>query len=160
MVKFQKSKATNQFLKNFPLILLFISVLNEFDFNYLNLKYFSFNFPFILVFYWSLKKNDSLSYGFIFVAGLFNDAVIGLPIGLDGNDTKQTKKVRDFVIAIEVVVNIQIHFQDERLSSKSATQSLIEQNIKTGHNKNLIDQRAAAIFLQQYLDCNYNNNDS
>ena len=82
MVKFQKNKITNQFLKNFPLILLFISVLNEFDFNYLNLKYFSFNFPFILVFYWSLKKNDSLSYGFIFVAGLFNDAVIGLPIGL------------------------------------------------------------------------------
>ena len=82
MVKFQKSKITNQFLKNFPIILLFISVLNEFDFNYLNLKYFSFNFPFILVFYWSLKKNDSLSYGFIFIAGLFNDAVIGLPIGL------------------------------------------------------------------------------
>ena len=82
MVKFQKNKITNQFLKNIPLILLFISVLNEFDFNYLNLKYFSFNFPFILVFYWSLKKNDSLSYGFIFIAGLFNDAVIGLPIGL------------------------------------------------------------------------------
>ena len=82
MVKFQKNKITNQFLKNFPIILLFISVLNEFDFNYLNLKYFSFNFPFILVFYWSLKKNDTLSYGFIFIAGLFNDAVIGLPIGL------------------------------------------------------------------------------
>ena len=65
-----------------PIILLYISVLNEFDFNYLNLKYFSFNFPFILVFYWSLKKNDSLSYGFIFIAGLFNDAVVGLPIGL------------------------------------------------------------------------------
>ena len=82
MVKFQKNKITNQFLKNFPIILLFISVLNEFDFNYLDLKYFSFNFPFILIFYWSLKKNDSLSYGFIFIAGLFNDAVIGLPIGL------------------------------------------------------------------------------
>ena len=82
MVKFQKNKITNQFLKSFPIILLFISVLNEFDFNYLNFKYFSFNFPFILVFYWSLKKNESLSYGFIFIAGLFNDAVIGLPIGL------------------------------------------------------------------------------
>ena len=33
-----------------PIILLYISVLNEFDFNYLNLKYFSFNFPFILIF--------------------------------------------------------------------------------------------------------------
>ena len=62
--------------------MLFISVLNEFDFNYLNFKYFSFNFPFILVFYWSLKKSESLGYGFIFIAGLFNDAVNGLPIGL------------------------------------------------------------------------------
>ena len=34
-----------------PVIVLFISVLNEFDFNYLNLKYFSFNFPYILIFY-------------------------------------------------------------------------------------------------------------
>ena len=82
MVKFQKNKITNQLLKSFPIILLFVSVLNEFDFNYLKLKYFSFNFPFILVFYWSLKKNESLGYGFIFIAGLFNDAVVGLPIGV------------------------------------------------------------------------------
>ena len=51
-----------------PLILLFISVLNEFDFNYLNYKYFSFNFPFILIYYWSLKRDESLGYGFIFVS--------------------------------------------------------------------------------------------
>ena len=30
-----------------PLLVLYVSVLNEFDFNYLNLDYFSFNFPFI-----------------------------------------------------------------------------------------------------------------
>ena len=35
---------------------LFISVLNEFDFNYLNLEYFSFNFPFILIFFLLLKE--------------------------------------------------------------------------------------------------------
>ena len=67
-----------------PLLLLFGSVLNEFDFNYLNYKYFSFNFPFILIYYWSLKKSESLGYGYIFVAGLFNDVVIGYPIGLSG----------------------------------------------------------------------------
>ena len=61
--------------------MLFISVLNEFDFNYLELKYFSFNFPFILIYYWSLKKSESLGYGYIFVAGLINDVVIGFPIG-------------------------------------------------------------------------------
>ena len=65
-----------------PIIFLFISVLNEFDFNYLNLDYFSFNFPFILIFYWSLKRSESLGYGFIFLAGLFNDVVVGYPIGL------------------------------------------------------------------------------
>ena len=58
--------------------------MNEFDFNYLNYKYFSFNFPFILIYYWSLKRSESLGYGFIFIAGLFNDVVIGFPIGLSG----------------------------------------------------------------------------
>ena len=67
-----------------PLILLYVSVLNEFDFNYLNYKYFSFNFPFILVYYWSLKRSESLGYGYIFVAGLFNDVVTGFPLGVSG----------------------------------------------------------------------------
>ena len=65
-----------------PIILLFVSVLNEFDFNYMNFKYFSFNFPYILIFYWSLKKPDYLGYGLIFISGLFNDVVVGTPIGL------------------------------------------------------------------------------
>ena len=65
-----------------PIILLYISVLNEFDFNYLNLKYFSFNFPYILVFYCSLKGEVRLSYVLVFFAGLINDVVIGLPLGI------------------------------------------------------------------------------
>ena len=65
-----------------PIILLYVSVLNEFDFNYLNLKYFSFNFPYILIFYWSLKGEGRLSYVLVFFAGLINDVVIGLPLGI------------------------------------------------------------------------------
>ena len=65
-----------------PIILLYISVLNEFDFNYLNLKYFSFNFPYILIFYWSLKGEGRLSYVLVFFAGLINDVVVGLPLGI------------------------------------------------------------------------------
>ena len=65
-----------------PIILLYISVLNEFDFNYLNLKYFSFNFPYILIFYWSLKGEGRLSYVLVFFAGLINDVVIWLPLGI------------------------------------------------------------------------------
>ena len=65
-----------------PLIVLFISVLNEFDLNYLNLKYFSFNFPFILIFFFTLKEFKHFDYFFVFLAGLFNDTVVGLPLGI------------------------------------------------------------------------------
>ena len=66
----------------FPLILLFISVLNEFDFNYLDLDYFSFNFPFILIFFFTLKDIKNFDYLLVFIAGLFNDTVVGLPLGI------------------------------------------------------------------------------
>jgi len=65
-----------------PIILLFISVMNEFDFNYLGLKYFSFNFPFILIFFFTLKEFKHFDYFFVFIAGLVNDTVIGLPLGI------------------------------------------------------------------------------
>ena len=65
-----------------PLIILFISVMNEFDFNYLNLKYFSFNFPFILIFFFTLKDFKNFDYILVFLAGLINDTVVGLPLGI------------------------------------------------------------------------------
>ena len=65
-----------------PLIVLFISVLNEFDFNYLNLDYFSFNFPFILIFFFTLKEFKNFDYLLVFFAGLINDTVVGLPLGI------------------------------------------------------------------------------
>ena len=77
-----KNTIGSTFLLYLPLLLLFVSVFNEFDFNYLNYQYFSFNFPFILIFYWSLKRIETLGYGFIFIAGMFNDAVLGFPIGI------------------------------------------------------------------------------
>ena len=79
-----KRTKLKKFLAFAPLILLYASTLNEFDFNYLNYKYFSFNFPFILIYYWSLKRSESLGYGSIFIASLFNDVVLGFPIGLSG----------------------------------------------------------------------------
>jgi len=80
--EFSNVKIFGSLLRNVPLLLLFISVLNEFDFNYLETTFFSFNFPYILIFYWSLKKTESLGYGLIFIAGLINDVVVGFPIGI------------------------------------------------------------------------------
>lgn len=76
----------NTFTRNLfsilPITLLYISVLNEFDANYLNIQYLSFNFSYILIFYWSLKRIKYFSYLAIFFAGIINDAVSGLPVGL------------------------------------------------------------------------------
>ena len=77
--------------------------------------------------------------------------VIGLPINLKGNDTSQTLKVRRLKSQIETL-NVKIFFEDERLSSSIAKKSMIMQKIKTGHNKNTVDKRAASIILQQFLN--------
>ena len=77
--------------------------------------------------------------------------VLGLPIGLRGQETQQTTKVRNFANILSSL-DIVIHLQDERLSSISATKSLVQQNIKTGYNKQMIDKTAAAILLQQFID--------
>ena len=78
--------------------------------------------------------------------------IIGLPVGMDGNYTLQTKKVEAFKVSLQGKIKIPIEMFDERLSSISAKKSLISQGIKTGHNKSQIDQTAAAIFLQHYID--------
>ena len=77
-----KSTIGSRILLYLPLLLLFISVFNEFDFNYLNIDYFSFNFPFILIFYFALKAYQRFDYFLVFLAGLFNDTVVGLPLGI------------------------------------------------------------------------------
>jgi len=78
--------------------------------------------------------------------------VIGLPVSMDGKKTQQTTKVEEFKTYLQNKIDIPIVMFDERLSSISAKKSLISQGVKTGYNKAQIDQTAAAIFLQQYID--------
>ena len=82
MSSLNKSTFFRVFLSYLPLIILFISVFNEFDFNYLKIENFSFNFVYILIFYWTLRNPDSLGYFSIFLAGIINDVVVGIPIGI------------------------------------------------------------------------------
>ena len=77
--------------------------------------------------------------------------IIGLPLGMAGQKTEQTKKVEEFVDKL-TDRGIIIKYEDERWSSVAAKRSMKEQNIKSGYNKELVDQTAAAIFLQQYID--------
>ena len=82
MIRFEKRNFIYKFYTWLPITVLYVSVLNEFDFNYLNIDYFSFNFPFILIFYFALKEYNKFDYLLVFIAGLINDTVVGLPMGI------------------------------------------------------------------------------
>ena len=77
--------------------------------------------------------------------------VVGNPLGMKGQQTVQTKRVMEFTDKLRDI-GYKVILEDERLSSVSAKRVMIEQEIKTGYNKELIDQTAAAIILQQFLD--------
>tara|TARA_Y100000590_G_scaffold28564_1_gene32001 strand:- start:542 stop:961 length:420 start_codon:yes stop_codon:yes gene_type:complete len=81
-----------------------------------------------------------------------NEIVVGLPKTLKNTYSEQTHKVKEFIDFITDSLDINIVVVDERLSSIEAKRSLINQGIKTGHNKKDIDMTAAALFLQNYLD--------
>ena len=82
MVNLRSRNPLNTIYSWLPILLLIVSVLNEFDLNYLQLDYFSFNFPFILIFFFTLKDFKHFDYLLVFLSGLINDTVVGLPLGL------------------------------------------------------------------------------
>ena len=60
-------------------LLLFISLNGN---SVVDFKFFSVNINYILIYYWVLKRPQALGYGFIFLAGIITDVVVGLPIGV------------------------------------------------------------------------------
>ena len=82
MSALNKDSFINILFSYFPIAILFLSVFNDFDFNYLKIEYFAFNFVHILIFFWTLKNPDHLGYTSIFLAGIVNDVIIGIPIGI------------------------------------------------------------------------------
>ena len=82
MSSLNKSSFFKIFFSYFPTLILFLSVFNEHDFNHLKIQYFSFNFVYILIFYWTLRSPNQLGYISIFLAGIINDVIMGLPIGI------------------------------------------------------------------------------
>ena len=81
-----------------------------------------------------------------------NKIIVGLPLTLKGEYSEQTNATIKFVEFLKQNMKTEIITYDERLSSIQAKNSLIKQGVKTGHNKGAVDQTAAALFLQGYLD--------
>ena len=78
--------------------------------------------------------------------------MVGLPLPLKGNYSKQTEIVLAFIDQLKSDLQIPVMTIDERLSSVAAEKALQAQGVKTGYNKGRVDETAAAIFLQEYLD--------
>ena len=75
----------------------------------------------------------------------------GLPLNMDGSEGFQARKVRDFCAQLEKA-GLTVFFQDERLSTVSAENALLEGNVSRDGRKRTVDKVAAAVFLQEWLD--------
>ncbi len=69
------------FLRFLPLVLLIYICISEFHTQFFYWKIFSFNFQFIIIYYWILRDPSILGYGFVFLCGIINDVVLSLPLG-------------------------------------------------------------------------------
>ena len=70
----------SRFIELIPLILLFFIALN--GNSVINFKFFTVNLHYILIYFWVLRKPQTMGYGFIFLSGIITDVVIGLPLGV------------------------------------------------------------------------------
>ena len=76
-------KIYHSFIHAFPLLFLFFLAFTGFDLSFFLFKNnYSFNFIYLVIFYWVLKKPDRLGYGLIFLAGIINDVIQNFPIGI------------------------------------------------------------------------------
>ena len=72
----------NFLLNSIPLIIFYYITLSEFNLGFEYKNYFTINLQYIIIYYWVLKNPKILGYGFIFLAGIINDIILGLPIGV------------------------------------------------------------------------------
>ena len=93
-----------KFLELIPLFLLFFISLN--GNSVIDFKFFSINVHYILIYYWVLKRPQALGYGFIFLAGIITDVILGLPIGISALTLLVVASVAAYVRAKTVKISL------------------------------------------------------
>ena len=94
----------NKFIGILPLIMLFFISLN--GSSVINIKFFSINIHYILVYYWVLRQPQSLGYGFIFLSGLISDVVLGFPLGVNSLSLLFVAGVAAYVRVVTVRITL------------------------------------------------------
>ena len=87
-----------------PVILLFYISLN--GNSIIDLYFFSINILYILVYFWVLRKPETLGYGFIFLAGIITDVVIGFPLGINAISLLTIAAVAAYIRALTVRITL------------------------------------------------------
>ena len=85
------------------LLLIFISLNGS---SVINIKFFSINIHYILVYYWVLRQPQSLGYGFIFLSGLISDVVLGFPLGINSLSLLFVAGVAAYVRVVTVRITL------------------------------------------------------
>ena len=78
--------------------------------------------------------------------------VVGLPVSLSGYEGPSAAGARDLANRIAEATGLPVDLSDERFTSATAERALLEGNVRRRKRKQVIDQVAAAVILQHYLD--------
>lgn len=81
-----------------------------------------------------------------------DEIVLGFPKNMNNTIGPKGELSLEFKEKLEKLVTIPIHLQDERLTTKSATDMLIMGNVSRKDRKKVVDSVAATIILQTFLD--------
>ena len=79
------------------------------------------------------------------------EVLSGLPLNMDGSEGFQAAKVREFCTQLEKA-GLKVYYQDERLTTVTAEEALLEDNMSRQDRKGHVDKVAAAVILRQWLD--------
>ena len=99
-----KKELWGKFATLLPLLLLFFISLN--GSSVINIKFFSINIHYILVYYWVLRQPQSLGYGFIFLSGIISDVVLGFPLGINSLSLLFVAGVAAYVRVVTVRITL------------------------------------------------------
>jgi putative Holliday junction resolvase len=82
------------------------------------------------------------------------DVVVGMPFELSGKIGHRARRVQSFIAALRAALpaDVQLHEQDERFTTAEAERVLIAADLSRARRRGVIDQQAAALILQAWLD--------
>ncbi|MBR3880737.1 MAG: Holliday junction resolvase RuvX [Mailhella sp.] len=104
----------------------------------------------------TLKRETKATFWAEFLALLEKEQaeaiVLGLPLHVDGSECLTTRQVRNFAESLKRRVTLPIYWINEALSSHSAEQDLYEQGLGYAKVKEIVDQHAAAVILESFLE--------